>query len=312
MDSSKNGLHNLYSKIEDMSLIERVTMYDEFLSDIRQRRHAQFARVSLTGSAPEMDVVDQYDGRVRRMIYFGSNDYLNLTNHPRLKQAAISAVERYGAGSGSVPMLGGTFDIQVKLEEKLARFKGCESAIIYTSGFGSNLGTLQCLLKKNDCAIADRLVHASLADGCAGTNIVHFKHNDMDSLESVLTETQEKFKTRIVVIDGVYSMDGDIARLDHIVELAHAHDALVMVDEAHATGVIGANGRGTPEHFNIEGKVDIVAGTLSKAVGSVGGFVCASEKLIQYIRFFPAFPFFNSDGPCHDCRRTRGHSCNRR
>lgn len=285
MDSTQFSLAD-FASLEGKDIMERAHIFWEFLSDTKERHHLQYRRVSLSGSAPVMRVVDPYDGREREMIYFASNDYLNLTRHPRVIKAGREALEKYGAGAGSVPLLGGTLDIHVRLEEELARFKGCEAAMIYTSGFGSNAGTLISMLQKEDCAILDMLVHASIVDGCMKTNIRYFSHNNMESLERALKRSQDKYRTRLVVVDGVYSMDGDIAKLDRIVELSHHYGAYVMIDEAHATGVLGKNGRGTPEHFGLEGQVDIVAGTLSKAMGGVGGFIAASRPLIELIRFY--------------------------
>jgi glycine C-acetyltransferase len=185
-----------------------------------------------------------------------------------------------------VPLLGGTLDVHIQLEKKIAKFKGCEDSITYTSGFGSNCGSLLALLQEEDIAILDLLVHASIIDGCKSTNTKCFRHNDMDSLERVLKRVKDKFRTKLIVVDGVYSMDGDIAPLDRIVELAKAYGAYVMVDEAHATGVIGKTGRGTPQHHDIEGKVDIVAGTLSKALGGVGGFIAAKGELVELLRYY--------------------------
>ncbi|NLV16345.1 MAG: aminotransferase class I/II-fold pyridoxal phosphate-dependent enzyme [Syntrophomonadaceae bacterium] len=283
-----------FASIEGKDIMERAQIFAEFMSDLRERHHLQYRRVSLTGSTPVMKVVDPYTGQIRDMIYLASNDYLNLTHHPRVIKAGRDALDKYGAGAGSVPLLGGTTDLHVGLEEDIARFKGCESAIIYTSGFGSNAGTLISLLQKEDCAILDMLVHASIVDGCQSTNIRYFSHNDMASLERALKRSQDKYRTRLVVVDGVYSMDGDIARLDRIVELSHHYGAYVMIDEAHATGVLGENGRGTPEHFNLEGKVDIVAGTLSKGLGGVGGFIASSKALVEYIRYYSRHYIFST------------------
>lgn len=285
MDSTKYSLAD-FASIEGKNIMERAQIFGEFSEDLHARHHLQYRRVSLSGSAPVMKVRDRYTGEIREMIYFGSNDYLNLTQHPRVIEAGRKALDKYGAGAGSVPLLGGTLDIHIALEEALAKFKGCESAVIYTSGFGSNCGTLLSLLQKDDCAILDMLVHASIVDGCYKTNIRYFSHNKMESLERALKRAKDKYRTKLVIVDGVYSMDGDIAKLDQIVELAHQYDAYVMVDEAHATGVIGANGRGTPEHCGVEGKVDIVAGTLSKAMGGVGGFIASNKNLVELIRFY--------------------------
>ncbi|MDF2521185.1 MAG: putative pyridoxal phosphate-dependent acyltransferase [Clostridia bacterium] len=285
MDSRELSLAN-FMKVDDVDIMGRAKMFKEFLDDTMDKKHSQYRRVSLDGSGPIMRVQDKYTGDVKEMVYLASNDYLNLTKHPRTIAAGKAALEKYGSGAGSVPLLGGTLDLHIELEERVAKFKGSEAAIIYTSGFGSNAGTLLSILQENDIAILDMLVHASIIDGCKNTNTKFFRHNDMDSLEHALTRVKNKYNTKLIVVDGVYSMDGDIAKLDKIVELAHAHGAYVMVDEAHASGVIGKTGRGTPQHFDIEGKVDIVAGTFSKALGVVGGFIAAKQELIELLHFY--------------------------
>ena len=284
MDSSKHSLADFFDV--DADITGRAKMFGEYLKDIREKRHLQYRRISTDGSGPVMKVVDHYSGKIKEMVYLASNDYLNLTKHPRTIAAGREALEKYGSGAGSVPLLGGTLDIHIELEKKIARFKGCEDSIIYTSGFGSNCGSLLSILQEKDIAILDTYVHASIIDGCKSTNIRFFRHNDMNSLERVLERVKDKYRTKLIAVDGVYSMDGDIAPLDRIVELAKTHGAYVMVDEAHATGVIGDTGRGTPQHHKIEGKVDIVAGTLSKALGGVGGFIAANSELVELLRYY--------------------------
>ena len=285
MDSRNYSLADFF-KVPDTDIMGRAKAFGEYRKDIEDKRHLQYRRVSTDGSSPVMKVRDHYTGKIKEMVYLASNDYLNLTKHPRTIAAGRAALEKYGSGAGSVPLLGGTLDIHIELEKKIAKFKGCEDSIIYTSGFGSNCGTLLSIMQEEDIAILDMLVHASIIDGCKNTNTKFFRHSDMDSLEKVLIRVKDKYKTKLIVVDGVYSMDGDIAPLDKIVELAKAHGAYVMVDEAHATGVIGETGRGTPQHHNIEGKVDIVAGTLSKALGGVGGFIAASGELVELLRYY--------------------------
>ncbi|MGB7604783.1 MAG: aminotransferase class I/II-fold pyridoxal phosphate-dependent enzyme [Lutisporaceae bacterium] len=285
MDSRNFTLAD-FVKVDDVDIMGRAKLFKEFTDDLIEKRHLQYRRISLDGCSPVMRVLDKYTGEIREMVYLASNDYLNLTKHPRTIAAGRAALEKYGSGAGSVPLLGGTTDLHIELEEKTAKFKGCESAIIYTSGFGSNCGTLLSMLQENDIAILDILVHASIIDGCKNTNTKYFKHNDMKSLEHALSKAKDKYNTKLVIVDGVYSMDGDIAQLDKIVELAKAYGAYVMVDEAHASGVIGKTGRGTPQHFNIEGKVDIVAGTFSKGLGVVGGFIAAKEELIELLHYY--------------------------
>ncbi|HHY82353.1 MAG TPA: aminotransferase class I/II-fold pyridoxal phosphate-dependent enzyme [Clostridiales bacterium] len=285
MDSTKYSLKD-FAYIQDADIMKRASIFQSYMEDVKEKHHYQYRRVSLNGSGPTMEVIDTYTGKPREMIYMASNDYLNLTRHPRVLEAGYKALMKYGAGAGSVPLLGGTLDIHRQLEKDVASFKGCEDAIIYTSGFGSNCNTLLALLGKQDIAILDQYVHASIVDGCQKTNVRYFRHNNMDALKKILEKSQNEYVTKLVVVDGVYSMDGDIAPLDEIVELAHKYGAYVMVDEAHATGVIGEHGRGTPEHFHLEGKVDIVAGTFSKAFGAVGGFIASNAELVEYLRFY--------------------------
>ena len=293
MDSTNLSFSDFFN-MPDVDIMERANKYYELLEDLREKKHLQYKRVAIEGSGPVRQIIDSYTGEIREMVYLASNDYLNLTRHPKVVEAGRIALEKYGAGAGSVPLLGGTLDIHIELEERVAAFKGCEDAIIYTSGFGSNAGTLLSMLHKEDVAILDMLVHASIIDGCKNTNIKFFKHNDMDSLESVLKKVKDKYRTKLIAVDGVYSMDGDIAPLDEIVEIAKKYGAYVMVDEAHATGVIGENGRGTPEYFNIEGKVDIVAGTFSKAVGGVGGFIATNKELVNLLNFYSRTYMFST------------------
>jgi glycine C-acetyltransferase len=283
-DFSKTSLMD-YIDLENKNIYERANAFSEFLDYLKESNHFFYRRISTSGSGATINIYDKSSGKEREMIFMASNDYLNLTKHPKTIKAGIDAINKYGTGAGSVPLLGGTLDIHVELENKISKMKKCESALIYTSGFGSNCGTLLALLKKQDIAILDMFVHASIIDGCENTNIKYFKHNDMISLEHVL-KNNSNYRTKLVVVDGVYSMDGDIAQLDQIVEIAKKYNAFVMVDEAHATGVIGKNGRGTAEHFNIEGKVDIVAGTFSKGLGSVGGYICAKKELIELLHYY--------------------------
>jgi glycine C-acetyltransferase len=292
MDSRNYSLADFFNVDADIS--GRAKVFGEYMRDIKEKRHLQYRRVSTDGSGPVMKVRDQYSGKIKEMVYLASNDYLNLTKHPRVIAAGREALEKYGSGAGSVPLLGGTLDIHMELEKKIAKFKSCEDSIIYTSGFGSNCGTLLSILQEEDIAILDMYVHASIIDGCKSTNTKFFRHNDMDSLERTLEKVKNKYRTKLIVVDGVYSMDGDIAPLDRIVELAESSGAYVMIDEAHATGVIGDTGRGTPQHYNIEGKVDIVAGTLSKALGGVGGFVASKGELVELLRYYSRSYIFST------------------
>jgi glycine C-acetyltransferase len=271
---------------QDLNILEKAKIFEGVWDGFVEHDALFLKRVALNGSGPIRVIWDNYVQKEREMIYLASNDYLNLTNHPKVVAAGQAALAKYGAGAGSVPLFGGTLDIHVELEQKIAKFKGCESALIYTSGFGSNASTLLSLLQAPDLAILDRLVHASVVDGCAATNVWNFKHNDVADLEKLLVQAQGKYRNIIVAIDGVYSMDGDIAPLDKIHALTEHYGAMLMIDEAHSSGVIGKNGRGTPEYFQLEGKIDIVAGTFSKGLGGVGGFIAGKKELIKYLSFY--------------------------
>ena len=222
--------------------------------------------------------------RGKEVIQLSSNNYLGLTTHPRLKEAALEAVRTYGAGTGSVRTIAGTFSMHERFEEKLARFKHTEAALVFQSGFTANVGVIASILGEEDVVISDELNHASIIDGIRLTKASRriYRHADLDDLEKALKETQSA-RTRLVVTDGVFSMDGDIAPLKEIVELCEKYGAVVMVDDAHASGVLGKNGRGTVDHFGLHGRVHIQVGTLSKAIGVLGGYVAGSRTLRDYL-----------------------------
>ncbi len=233
----------------------------------------------------------------REMIMIGSNNYLGLTSHPDVKQAAIEAIKVYGSGCTGSRLLNGTLDIHVELEEKLARFMNKESALVFSSGFKTNLGTISALINKGDFVITDRSDHASIVDGCRLSfgKVLKFMHNDMADLKRVLSSVPND-SGKLIIVDGVFSMEGDIANLPEIVGLAREYNSRVMVDDAHSIGVLGENGRGTAEHFNLEDEVDIIMGTFSKSFASIGGFIAASEEVIHYVKHFSR-PFIFSASP---------------
>ncbi len=283
-----------FLKTKEASLDEKARAFSNFHQGHIENRHFHYKRVAYSRSEPLRQVKDRYTNEMRSMLYLASNDYLNLCIHPEVVQAGIDALLKYGAGAGSVPLLGGTTDLHEELSQAVAKFKGCEQSVLFTSGFGANQGALSTLIGEGDLAVLDTLAHASIHDGCAHTNRRFFQHNDMDSLERVLKSTRGKYKNVFIVVDGVYSMDGDIAPLDEIHALAQHYGALIYVDEAHASGVIGEKGRGTPSHFGLEGKIDFVAGTFSKALGGVGGFVCTSSERALYLNFLTRNHLFST------------------
>lgn len=222
----------------------------------------------------------------RKVLNFCSNNYLGLANHPRVVQAARQAMERYGVGPAAVRTIAGTMDLHLQLEQRLAAFKGVESAINFQSGFTANLGTIPALVGKGDGIFSDELNHASIIDGCrlSGAQIVRYAHCDPVDLDRALTEQRKDFPRAMVITDGVFSMDGDIAPLDKIYEVAQKHDAILMVDDAHGEGVLGRGGRGIVDHFHLHGKVDVEIGTLSKAFGVVGGVVAGNPLVVEWLR----------------------------
>jgi glycine C-acetyltransferase len=235
-------------------------------------------RVLETGSAPHSIV----DGK--EVIMLCSNNYLNLSNHPRLIQGAIDATKKYGAGSGSVRAIAGTLSIHMEVEKRLAAFKKTESSLIYQTGFAANAGLIPQLAGKGDIIISDELNHGSIIDGVRLTKADRavFKHRDMGELEKVLKDADKKYNRVLIITDGVFSMDGDIAPMDKIVDLATEYGAMSYVDDAHGEGVIGPDGRGIGGHFGIEGKIDVEMGTFSKAYGVVGGLIAGSQDLVNY------------------------------
>jgi 8-amino-7-oxononanoate synthase len=233
----------------------------------------------------------------RKMIMLGSNNYLGLTNHPKVKEAAIEAVRKYGSGCAGSRFLNGTLDIHVKLEEKLASFFRKEAALTFSSGYQTNLGIISSLAGKHDVVVIDKLDHASIIDACrlSYAEVKKFKHDDMGKLEQILKESGNRGK--LVVVDGVYSMEGDIAPLPDIVKVCKKYGARLMVDDAHGIGVLGKTGRGTVEHFGLEKEVDIIMGTYSKSLASIGGFVAASEEVIHYIKHTSRPLIFSASPP---------------
>ncbi len=244
-------------------------------------------------SAQESTV--RYNGR--EVIMLGSNNYLGLTNHPRVKEAAQRAIEKYGTGCAGSRFLNGTLDIHVELEEKLAKLVGKEAALVFSTGFMVNQGAISTLVGRNETVIVDRTDHASIIDGTRLSfgNVRKYRHNDMENLEYVLQA--EKDTAKLIVVDGVFSMEGDIANLPQIAELAERYDAVLMVDDAHGIGVMGDHGRGTCEHFGLTDRAHVIMGTFSKSLASVGGFIASDEQTIHYIKHLARALMFSASIP---------------
>jgi len=235
----------------------------------------------------------------KTMIMIGSNNYLGLTGHPKVIEAAVDATRKYGSGCTGSRFLNGTLDIHQELEERLAVFMKRDASLCFSTGFQTNQGAISTIVGKNDIVFTDRADHASIVDGCrlAFGKVVKYRHNDMDDLEKVLKLNQEAEKGRLIVTDGVFSMEGDIANLPRIVELAEHYKARIYVDDAHSVGVLGKHGRGTAEHWGLEDKVDITMGTFSKSFSSLGGFIVADEDVIHYIKHSARSLIFSASMP---------------
>ncbi|MBV8902427.1 MAG: glycine C-acetyltransferase [Acidobacteriia bacterium] len=255
------------------------------------RKEGTYQRLRVLES--ESAAVSRFDGR--EVINLASNNYLGLTTHPKLRRAALGAVREFGVGSGAVRTISGTMSLHMRLEERIAAFKNVEASVVFQSGFAANAGTVAAVLGPDDHIISDELNHASIIDGCrlSRAKIHVFPHKDVAAAEKILAELDAVPGHKLLISDGVFSMDGDIAPLPALVEAAEKHNAIMMVDDAHASGVLGRNGRGTIDHFGLHGRVHIQVGTLSKAIGVLGGYVCGSRELIEFL-YHRARPFLFS------------------
>jgi glycine C-acetyltransferase len=235
----------------------------------------------------------RFDGK--EVVNLASNNYLGLTTHPRLKEAALAAVRDYGVGSGAVRTISGTMSLHMRLEERIAAFKQVEACVVFQSGFAANAGTVSAILTPDDHIVSDELNHASIIDGCrlSRAKIHVFPHKDTAAADKILAGLASAPGRKLLITDGVFSMDGDIGPLPALVEAAERHGAIMMIDDAHSSGVLGRNGRGTVDHFGLHGRVHIQVGTLSKAIGVLGGYVCGSRDLIEFL-YHRARPFLFS------------------
>src|ERR1700681_1421121 len=260
----------------------------------------QLKEMRVKGVAPKLRVLEGeqkpvciFDGR--EVINLASNNYLGLTTHKALRKAALDAVKRYGVGAGAVRTIAGTMKMHMELEEQIAHFKNVEACVVFQSGFTANAGTVSAVLGKEDFIISDALNHASIIDGArlSRAKILVFRHKDISHAEEQLASIKSEPGKRLLITDGVFSMDGDIGPLPALCDLAEKYGAIMMVDDAHASGVLGRNGRGTVDHFKMHRRVDIQVGTLSKAIGALGGYVCGTRDLIEFL-YHRARPFLFS------------------
>jgi len=275
--------------VEKKAQVDHVDLFDKcysFTAANKVRAAGIYPYFRPLQSAPGDEVI--IDGQKCLMI--GSNNYLGLVGHPKVKEAAINAVKKFGTGCTGSPFLNGTLDLHLELQRRLAKFVGTEDALVFSTGFQTNLGTVSCLAGKNDALVIDRQVHACIVDACRLSygKTYKFAHNDMDDLDRVLARIREN-NTRggiMIVVDGVFSMEGDIIDLPSLVNVAERYGARVMIDDAHSVGVLGRTGAGTAEHFGLQDRVDLIMGTFSKSFAAQGGFVAGKHEVIDYVRHF--------------------------
>jgi glycine C-acetyltransferase len=286
---SRDGSYDLFHKIEEFEVFMRES----------QPGYVSGLGLQMLGAVRNQMEIREKDGREHEVIMMGSNSYLALNTHPRVTAASQAASEKFGYGMGSVSLLAGTSNLHRALERTIADFYGAEEAILFPCGYSGNVGLVAALCGPGDVIINDSANHASIFDGCklSGAEVKVYLHNNMRHLEKLLAALPASQKGRLIITDGVFSMDGDIAPLDEIVALAEKYGARVMIDEAHALGVIGQTGRGTAEHFGLQGGIDVTYGTLSKAPAAIGGYCVGSAKLIQYLRYYARSYVFSSSIP---------------
>lgn len=289
---------NFVDTLAGEDLFDKTKRLDEVLSSGVLTGNEALGMVTMNKVQPESGIKEK-DGSVHSVIMLGSNSYLNLSTHPQVMQGAREALEKFGYGMGAVSNYAGITDIHKELEARIARFYGTEDAIVFPSGYGANVGIVSALCGKNDIIINDAANHASIFDGCvlSGAEIKVFPHRDMKYLERILSRIPDEKTGRLIITDGVFSMDGDIAPLDRIVELAQKYNCRIMVDDAHGVGIVGKTGRGAAEHYNVMDKIDLHVGMLSKGPGGLGGYCAASKKITQYLRLYARSYFFSTALP---------------
>jgi len=273
-----------FEDIPGLDFREWAHLFQQYVVNWESRGHWNYRQESLDGCKPVVRL-DLPGNTNKDFVALVFNDYLGFTQHPAVKAAAIAAIEEFGVGAAASPAIGGHFSYHRQIEEKIAKFFNRGSAILYTTGYTANTATIQALMKKEDLAILDMNVHASMYEGCQLCKVKVFPHNNMEKLERILQETQGQYRTRMVIIDGIYSQPADIAPLDQVVKLAKRYGAYVAMDDAHGVGVVGKTGRGVIELYDLYKEVDIITGTFSKTFGHLGGYVVADSEVINFLKF---------------------------
>lgn len=283
-----------FENIPGYDMMQRADIYYDFLDYMQSNGH----RYRLRNNSACSSVINVGENE-KDYVSFVTSDYLGFTQHPKVKQAAIEGIQKYGTGTAATPLIGGYYLFHNQLEEKIASFFGRtqEEAVVFTTGYTANSATLQILLQKEDIAIVDMAVHASVYEGCILTNRKTFPHNNLEALENILKTSENQYRTKLVIIDGVYSQDGDVAPVKEIYDLVKKYNAYLMVDDVHGVGILGKTGRGTLEDAGLLDKIDIITGTFSKTFGNLGGYVITNEKLATFIRFQSRQQIFSATPP---------------
>ena len=289
---------NFVNTLDGEDLFDKTKRLDEVLSSNIMTGNEALGMVTMNKVQPESGIKEK-NGHVHNVIMLGSNSYLNLSTHPQVMEGARQALEKFGYGMGAVSNYAGITDIHKELEKRIAKFYGAEDSIVFPSGYGANIGIISALCGKNDVIINDAANHASIFDGCmlSEADIKVFPHRDMKGLERILSRIPDEKTGRLIITDGVFSMDGDMAPLDKIIELAEKYNCRLMVDDAHGVGVVGPTGRGTSEYYGVMDKIDLNVGMLSKGPGGLGGYCAASRQIIQYLRLYARSYFFSTALP---------------
>lgn len=290
----------------DGSILAKVSNFQKQLQIHEKESLHVYAKSPMrSGCDREVEIVDRKSGEIKKMLMFGSNSYLNATNMSSVVEKSIHVTSTCGIGTGGVPLLSGTSVYQNELEQEIAKLTGFDDTILFSSGFTANIGALVGLIRPNNLLVFDRLNHASLIDGAlmSGAKMIRYKHNDAEALEKILKENADEYPNGMMVVtDGVFSMDGNIANLPDLIRVAQKYNALLLIDDAHATGVIGENGAGTLSHLGITERNNIiVTGTLSKAIGSIGGFITANQDIIDYLRVYARSNMYSTSLPQNIC-----------
>lgn len=288
-----------FEDIPGMDIFQRAKSFQGYLDFLDSNGYLNYLLKANSGCGSEIELAETKHIKNGTYISFVCNDYLGFTQHPKIKEAVKSAIDQFGTGAGASPLIGGFFDYHKQVEDKLSNFfnRPQGSTIIYTTGYTSNSASLLSLLKKQDIAIVDMAVHASVYEGITGTTTKRFLHNDVESLERILAKAQDEYQTKMVIIDGVYSQDGDIAKLKEILEVTHQYGGILLVDDAHGIGVIGETGRGAMELHDVLDKVDIITGTFSKTFGNVGGYLVADPSIVTYLKYQSRQYAFSASSP---------------